>query len=91
MDFRKWPKIQQFHNIRKELQAKKEHAISVGKYDPTYTKRVYTPKIKLDGTNAAIQFKDGKIQAQSRSRMITPEDDNYGFARWVEQVARNIL
>lgn len=25
------------------------------------------------------------IYAQSRTRIITPQDDNYGFARWVEQ------
>lgn len=39
---------------------------------------------KLDGTNAAVVISpDGKfLGAQSRSRLITPEDDNYGFARW---------
>lgn len=38
---------------------------------------------KIDGTNACIVIWDGKVQAQSRKRMITPGDDNYGFARWV--------
>ena len=39
---------------------------------------------KIDGTNAAVVItKDGEIGAQSRNRLITPEDDNYGFARWV--------
>lgn len=47
---------------------------------------------KLDGTNAAIvvsQDPDGRyaIGAQSRTRAITPEDDNYGFARWVYENA----
>lgn len=42
---------------------------------------------KLDGTNAcvAIDEEDGKIYAQSRSRLIYPDDDNYGFARWVRE------
>jgi len=41
---------------------------------------------KLDGTNAAIIITDdGRIGAQSRSRLITPENDNYGFARWVSE------
>jgi hypothetical protein len=41
---------------------------------------------KLDGTNAAVVIdEEGNISAQSRTRLITPEDDNYGFARWVEQ------
>lgn len=39
---------------------------------------------KLDGTNAAVIItEDGEVGAQSRNRLITPEDDNYGFARWV--------
>ena len=46
-------------------------------------KEFYTEK--LDGTNACIAFaEDGSYHVQSRSRIITPEDDNYGFARWVE-------
>lgn len=48
---------------------------------------------KLDGTNAAIGILptatgdgcDGTpvVYAQSRSRIITPGDDNFGFATWV--------
>ena len=38
---------------------------------------------KIDGTNACIVIQDGKlVGVQSRKRFITPEDDNYGFARW---------
>ena len=38
---------------------------------------------KVDGTNAALAFEwDGTLTTQSRTRVITPEDDNYGFARW---------
>lgn len=40
---------------------------------------------KMDGTNACIIIKDGEILGvQSRKRLITPEDDNYGFAQWVD-------
>lgn len=40
---------------------------------------------KLDGTNAQVLItEDGDVFAGSRTRMITPADDNYGFARWVE-------
>jgi hypothetical protein len=39
---------------------------------------------KIDGTNAAIGVTpDGEVYAQSRTRIITPEKDNFGFARWV--------
>jgi RNA ligase-like protein len=41
---------------------------------------------KIDGTNAAIQItEDGVLYAQSRTRLITPGDDNYGFATWVQE------
>ena len=46
--------------------------------------QVVTITEKLDGTNACIIIKEGKIiGVQSRTRLITPEDDNYGFAKWV--------
>ena len=39
---------------------------------------------KMDGTNACVIIKDGKLAGvQSRKRLITPCDDNYGFAGWV--------
>lgn len=31
-----------------------------------------------------MRIKDGEVAAQSRSRIITPADDNAGFAAWVE-------
>lgn len=57
---------------------------------------------KIDGTNAQIyihQKYDGagypdarlSIIAGSRNRWITPEDDNYGFARWVKENQKELL
>jgi hypothetical protein len=38
---------------------------------------------KIDGTNASIVIgEDGSFQIGSRTRWITPQDDNYGFAKW---------
>jgi hypothetical protein len=43
---------------------------------------------KIDGTNAAVGVtEDGDVYAQSRKRIITPQSDNFGFARWVEENA----
>jgi len=40
---------------------------------------------KIDGTNACIHVaENGTVLAGSRSRWIMPEDDNFGFARWVK-------
>lgn len=40
---------------------------------------------KIDGTNAQVYVPedDGPVLAGSRNRWITPEADNFGFARWV--------
>lgn len=41
---------------------------------------------KLDGTNGQVVIlEDGTVLAGSRKRWITPEDDNFGFARWVKE------
>jgi hypothetical protein len=38
---------------------------------------------KIDGTNAQVYITDdGRMLTGSRTRWITPEDDNFGFARW---------
>jgi len=41
---------------------------------------------KIDGTNGVVLVReDGTVLAGSRSRWITPEDDNFGFAQWVRE------
>lgn len=46
---------------------------------------------KIDGTNAQVHItEDGRMFAGSRTRWITPEADNHGFAKWV-QVNREAL
>ena len=47
---------------------------------------------KIDGTNAQVCIADdGTILAGSRTRWITPTDDNYGFAAWVEANCDELL
>jgi hypothetical protein len=41
---------------------------------------------KIDGTNAQVcVLDDGRVFAGSRSRWVTPEADNMGWARWVKE------
>lgn len=37
---------------------------------------------KIDGTNAQVHIVNGELISGSRTRYITPEKDNYGFAMW---------
>ena len=61
---------------------------------------------KLDGTNAAVVIADRNkehslgaiavtdgyaVFAQSRKRFVTPQSDNFGFARWVSENAPGLV
>lgn len=84
MTFIKWPDIQSFAHTRKSLQIMHGDAPDAGYLDAVS----YRPKIKLHGTNAALQVTaDGELLAQSRSKIITPNDDNCGFAAWTHKHA----
>jgi hypothetical protein len=51
---------------------------------PRWSRRIIVTE-KIDGTNGLVWVSgDGEVKAGSRSRWITPEQDNHGFARWVE-------
>jgi hypothetical protein len=41
---------------------------------------------KIDGTNACVLVgENGEFLTGSRTRWITPEDDNFGFSRWAHE------
>ncbi len=75
-----WPEIEGLVGVRKSLEALRSTIGEAYKL-PTIT---YRGKIKLHGTNAAVQIHpDGQVFAQSRTSIITPDNDNAGFAKWV--------
>lgn len=75
VQFQKWPSIELLHNLCRSLELIEPK--------PTVT---YRAKIKLDGTNAGVQiFSDGRVAAQSRTQIVTPDNDNMGFANWVNE------
>jgi hypothetical protein len=47
---------------------------------------------KVDGTRATIFIDDfGELFCGSRNKWITPQEDNYGFARWAEGNREDLL
>jgi len=47
---------------------------------------------KIDGTNAQVIITDsGEIGCASRNRLISVDDDNYGFAAWVQENKEELL
>lgn len=71
----KWPSIESLFNVRRSMaNAGTERTVT------------YAAKVKLDGTNVGIQVsRDGLVAAQSRTKVITLEDDNMSFAKWLEE------
>ena len=58
---------------------------------PRWSKEVIITE-KLDGTNASVLITEQEcILVGSRNRWITPQDDNYGFAKWVQENYKEIL
>lgn len=52
---------------------------------PRLTRDVFITE-KIDGTNACIYITDdGQFFTGSRTRWITPDDDNYGFSAWAHE------
>jgi len=102
MNHVKWPRIGQFHTVRKTVNHWASDALKRGEQF-SFPRVQYGCKVKLDGTNAGIRIvrnddDEFEFAAQSRSRVITPEGDNYGFAtwvyaneKWVVQVAKRCL
>ncbi len=47
---------------------------------------------KIDGTNACVFVgENGEFLTGSRTRWITPDDDNYGFSRWAHEHKDELL
>jgi hypothetical protein len=84
MTFIAWPEIELFHNIRKFIRVDPTEWWKTRELLSGTSTVTYRAKVKLHGTNAAVQVHmDGTVICQSRESIITPEKDNAGFARWV--------
>lgn len=47
---------------------------------------------KIDGTNGSLYIgEDGTFLTGSRTRWITPEEDNYGFSRWAHEHKEELM
>ena len=47
---------------------------------------------KIDGTNASVTItEDGQFLTGSKSKWITPEEDNYGFSKWANSNKEELM
>jgi hypothetical protein len=95
--FDKYPSTDQYRNVIREVTDRTQFTGNDPVQGvPTYNRSLPLPtlefigRVKLHGTNAGIVFtprEDRKglvVTAQSRNNVITPENDNAGFARYVK-------
>lgn len=73
MSFQPFPSIEGFQHLVKKI------GIHFPDQKPVI---IFSCKVKLDGTNAAIRKEGNQLFFQSRSKDISPQDDNFGFAAW---------
>lgn len=71
-----WGSIELLHNLVQTL----GHLNGLGQPFPVVE---YRAKVKLHGTNCAVQITDGGVFAQSRTALLAPGSDYKGFAGWV--------
>ncbi len=78
IEFVKYPSIEQYRNVVKEV----KFLTPEGQLPPTL---YFTGTVKLHGTNAGISMNTdtGQVYAQSRNKILTLEEDNAGFAKYV--------
>lgn len=81
MTMYKWPSISQYRSVIKLVCENSEYK------GVTPPKVVYEGTIKTHGTNAAVyvDMNTDELRCQSRSRLITPDNDNNGFAFFVHK------
>jgi hypothetical protein len=83
--FKPWPKITRLEN--------KRPPIFTEKIDGTNACVVVAYQNPDANSIASYETNEGVISiwAQSRTRLITPENDNYGFAKWVRSNSEELL
>jgi len=89
----KFTSIEQFRNVRRKVEWKAQYQGDDVAGEPILNRDSILPTIKFIGTvkchgsNAGVQINNGIFTCQSRERIITIGDDNYGFANRVSTLS----
>jgi len=83
---KKYSSIEQFRNVIREVKArhdykgKDEEGKAIYEHTENYPTLKFKGTVKLHGTNAGIvKYSDGRIEFQSRERVLSLEEDNANF------------
>jgi len=83
---KKYPSIEQFRNIVRKVREQHDYQGRDAEDNPIYSHTSNYPTlefqgtVKLHGTNAGVvKYSDGRIEFQSRERVLSLQSDNSGF------------
>ncbi|MBS9779925.1 MAG: hypothetical protein KGV51_04790 [Moraxellaceae bacterium] len=89
--FKKFRKIPHFDNLMQEVKDKAQFIGRGKNSEPVYDRTKPLPTvefhstIKVHGTNACVSLdSDHNIRYQSRNQLITENNDNQGFVKWLK-------
>jgi hypothetical protein len=95
---KKYSSIEQFRNVIKEVRSrhdykgKDEEGNPIYRHTDNYPTLKFTGTVKLHGTNAGIvKYSDGKLEFQSRERILSLEEDNANFMSEMMKVDLSFL
>lgn len=91
--FRAWPKTPRVENKKESYTEKIDGTNAcILIFDSTSLWDIV--KDQFDRALCSVKVNENEeftVFAQSRNRLITPEDDNFGFARWVKEHSEELL
>jgi len=94
----KFPSIEAFKNVKRNVEWRAQFQGLDDKNEPIMDRLAKMPKIKFQGTvklhgcnSGLIINPDNSFYCQSRERIISPQDDNYGFARFIHSLPNDVL
>lgn len=85
----KFSDIEQFRNVLRNVQHKAQFTGLDAAGEPIMNQLAIAPiiryesTVKIHGSNMSIRIEGDKVTAQSRNNEITPENDCYGFAKFI--------
>lgn len=93
--FKAWPKIPRLENEVYHITEKIDGTNACIIIQETNDLMAALRTAKADISGCLFQHQDNDIEigvwAQSRTRLITPDDDNFGFAKWVQENAEQLI
>ena len=92
---KKYPSIEQFRNIIRKVRTTHDYqgcddvGDAIYQHIEKYPTLVFQGTVKLHGTNASVvKHSDGRVEFQSRERVLSLEEDNAGFM--MEMVSKDL-